>query len=103
MLTICSQLRCIDSRRVNAVAASRAVCVAIITVTSVSIAVAIASPLALETWRNRLVFALDSSKDEYSACGLDRRALRYVDVNTTCADLFPSNGRLGRRDFARVR
>jgi len=81
MLTICSQLRCIDSCRVNAVAASCAVRVAIVTVTSVSIAVAIASPLALDTWRNRLVSALRSSKGDPSPWDLDWRVYWYVYVS----------------------
>jgi len=100
MLTLCSQLRCIDSRQVNAIAASRAVHVAISSITSTT------SHLTLNTRRNRLVSDLRSSKDDPLSCGRDRRnwhVPRYVYMDTTCANLSPSFGRFGRHDFVRLR
>ena len=73
MLTSYSQQHCFDSFRVDVATASHAVHVTIVTVTSVSIVVAIASPLTLNTWRNRLVSALRSSKDDFSPWYRDRR------------------------------
>ena len=73
MLTLCSQLCCFDSFRVDVAAASRAVFIAIITIVSISIAVAIASPLALDAWCNRLASALSSSEDDSSTWDHDQR------------------------------
>ncbi|KIM54497.1 hypothetical protein SCLCIDRAFT_31023 [Scleroderma citrinum Foug A] len=57
-----SQLRCIDSHRVNAVAASHAVHVAISSIVTISIATTITSPLTLNARHNRRFSTLQLSK-----------------------------------------
>ncbi|KIM50829.1 hypothetical protein SCLCIDRAFT_33956 [Scleroderma citrinum Foug A] len=58
---------------VDAAAAFRVITVTVVTVTSTLIAITLDDPLAFETWCNRLISALKPSKDEISACGVDRR------------------------------
>ena len=99
MLTVCSQLCYLDSFRVDADVASRAVHAA---VTSVPSAIAIASHLVNDLRDYRLSCALRSSKDEFSTCGVDWRSLWYVHVDTFDADLFPLIDVLGGRVFARI-
>jgi len=99
MLTVCSQQRCLDSCRVDVSAASRAVHVA---VTSVPSAIAITSRLVDDLRHYPPISALNSSKDEVSTCGVDRRVLRYVHIDTSAADPFPLIGGLGCGGFARI-
>jgi len=76
------------------------------TVTVVSVSFAIASSLALDVWRNRLVSALDLSERKRLTCGAQRfnwHVSRYIQVDIVDADPSLSTSMLGRCGLACTR